>query len=313
MKKWILYGLLITAVSTKAGVQFEGALSKWIDSTFLAEGVNWNSVQNDFISLGQQNFKNCQTIDDFILSLEGTASKKAKNDKELNLAGFEDLKAFSVKANSLFEKTFQFVDHQVYQMQNLCEMTGEIEMYLDMFYFTEINLVGIGRRVLIPRILEMTVFFTDQELYKKFISLVLVQNVFEAKGISREERLNEVRSGIQIIKGKSSKNKGGSEAGPDESDPCFLGGDAGMRKFIIANVSYPEICREMGEQGKVFVQFVVDRDGSIGDIAIVKSSSDLLSKEAIRVVMLMPKWKPGYQNGEPVRIRYTLPMNFSIG
>ena len=65
-------------------------------------------------------------------------------------------------------------------------------------------------------------------------------------------------------------------------------------------------------QGKVFIQFVIERDGSITDVKVVRGVDASLDKEAVRVVQSMPKWKPGKQRGKPVRVAYTLPINFQL-
>jgi protein TonB len=97
-----------------------------------------------------------------------------------------------------------------------------------------------------------------------------------------------------------------------EVDPEFPGGESAMIKFIQENVTYPEMSREMGEQGTVYVQFVVNTDGSIQNVKVLKGVSELLDKEAVRVIKKMPNWSPGKQNGEPIRVRYQIPINFKI-
>ena len=97
-----------------------------------------------------------------------------------------------------------------------------------------------------------------------------------------------------------------------EKEPGFPGGEVAMANFIRDNVVYPELAREMGEQGTVYVQFVVNSDGTIQDVVVVKKVSELLDKEAIRVVKAMPAWTPGEQAGKKVRVRFTLPINFKI-
>lgn len=78
------------------------------------------------------------------------------------------------------------------------------------------------------------------------------------------------------------------------------------------NIRYPEICREQGIQGRVNVQFVINRDGSIVDVKVVRTPDEELGKEAVRVVKSMPKWKPARQGNRPVRQRYTLPVMFRL-
>jgi TonB family protein len=98
-----------------------------------------------------------------------------------------------------------------------------------------------------------------------------------------------------------------------EVNPEFPGGDAAMSKFIQENFKYPEKAREKGEEGTVYVEFVVKKDGSIAEVKTVLSASRLLDAEAERVIKAMPKWKPGEQNGEAVSVRYTVPFKCSLG
>ena len=83
-------------------------------------------------------------------------------------------------------------------------------------------------------------------------------------------------------------------------------------KFLQKNIKYPTISQENGVQGRVIVQFVVNRDGSIVDTQVMRGVDPYLDKEALRVVSTMPKWKPGKQRGKPVRTRFTLPVQFRL-
>ena len=98
-----------------------------------------------------------------------------------------------------------------------------------------------------------------------------------------------------------------------ESMPEFPGGQQALFKYLSENVKYPVIAQENGIQGRVICQFVVNRDGSIVDVEVVRSGGDAsLDKEAVRVIKSMPKWKPGKQRGKAVRVKYTLPVNFKL-
>ncbi len=97
-----------------------------------------------------------------------------------------------------------------------------------------------------------------------------------------------------------------------ETMPSFPGGDAALFKFLGENVKYPVIAQENGIQGRVICQFVVNRDGSIVDVEVVRPVDPSLDKEAIRVIKSMPKWSPGKQRGKSVRVKYTLPVNFKL-
>lgn len=98
-----------------------------------------------------------------------------------------------------------------------------------------------------------------------------------------------------------------------ETMPEFPGGQQALFKYLSENVKYPVIAQENGIQGRVICQFVVNKDGSIVDVEVVRSGGDAsLDKEALRVIKSMPKWKPGKQRGKAVRVKYTVPVNFRL-
>lgn len=98
-----------------------------------------------------------------------------------------------------------------------------------------------------------------------------------------------------------------------ENMPEFPNGGMGeLMKYLSANIRYPEAAHKAGIQGRVTVQFVVGKDGSIGNVSILRGVNADLDAEAIRVISSMPKWKPGTQKGEPVKVKYTVPVMFRL-
>jgi len=97
-----------------------------------------------------------------------------------------------------------------------------------------------------------------------------------------------------------------------EEQPTYPGGDEARIKFLQDNMKYPEEAKELGVQGKVFVTFVVEVDGSITDVRVLRGIGSGCDDEAIRVVKSMPKWVPGKQRGVPVRVQFNLPINFKL-
>ncbi len=97
-----------------------------------------------------------------------------------------------------------------------------------------------------------------------------------------------------------------------EQMPSFPGGNAALMEYLGKNVKYPVVAQENGVQGRVVVSFVVERDGSITDVTVVRSVDPSLDKEAARVVASMPKWIPGKQNGSAVRVKYNVPVSFRL-
>ncbi|MCD8183129.1 MAG: energy transducer TonB [Bacteroides sp.] len=97
-----------------------------------------------------------------------------------------------------------------------------------------------------------------------------------------------------------------------EQMPTFPGGPAELMKYIAHHLQYPTIAQENGVQGRVTCQFVVGSDGSVRDVTILKQLDPYCDKEAVRVIMSMPKWIPGKQNGKAVSVKYTVPIVFRL-
>ena len=97
-----------------------------------------------------------------------------------------------------------------------------------------------------------------------------------------------------------------------EQMPSFPGGPSALMQYLSSNIKYPVVAEENGVQGRVVCTFVVEKDGSITDVRVVKSVDPSLDKEAVRVVKSMPKWIPGKQNGSAVRVKYTVPVTFKL-
>ena len=97
-----------------------------------------------------------------------------------------------------------------------------------------------------------------------------------------------------------------------EQMPSFPGGDQKMYEYLSKNIKYPQIARESGIQGRVFVNFVVEPDGSVSNVMVLRGIGGGCDEEAMRVVKGMPKWTPGKQRGKAVRVSYTLPVVFKL-
>ena len=100
--------------------------------------------------------------------------------------------------------------------------------------------------------------------------------------------------------------------GAVEVMPEYLGGVNAMYEFIQKNVKYPESAKDKGIEGKVYVQFVVEKDGSLSSFNVLRGVSDDIDAEALRVLKAMPKWKPGMNDGKPVRVQFTMPFVFKL-
>jgi len=97
-----------------------------------------------------------------------------------------------------------------------------------------------------------------------------------------------------------------------EEDPEFPGGLEALSKFIADNIKYPQLAKENNITGRVFVSFVVEKDGRVGQVKILRDIGGGCGNEAVRVVKSMPRWKPGKQRGKAVRTQFNLPVNFDL-
>jgi TonB family protein len=118
---------------------------------------------------------------------------------------------------------------------------------------------------------------------------------------------------ITPLAGDSTNNKASELFVKVEEMPHFVGGDAALYDFIRTNTRYPMMEKEAGIQGKVYLKFVVEKDGGVSNISVIKSASSGLEKEAIRVIQLTDhRWIPGKNAGKAVRVYFTIPFLFSL-
>ena len=125
---------------------------------------------------------------------------------------------------------------------------------------------------------------------------------------------------FKLSDGATEKTAKKSDVNPDKNDvyqtveemPQFPGGETAMMEFVAKNIVYPEEARDKEISGRVFVKFVVEKDGSISEVKVAQGIGGGCDEEAVRVVKAMPKWKPGKQDGQPVRVSFTMPFTFKL-
>ena len=133
---------------------------------------------------------------------------------------------------------------------------------------------------------------------------------FDVKG--NDEAAGEVLKAKEVIADEKPKEEETKVFDVVEQMPQFPSKNAALFEYLSKHIKYPVIAEENGIQGRVIVTFVVERDGSITDVKVVKSVDPSLDKEAQRVVKSMPRWIPGKQNGSAVRVKYTVPVTFRL-
>lgn len=170
----------------------------------------------------------------------------------------------------------------------------------------------------------------------KFVEMIAKKDEeVKEQAITKQEEIKETQVAKETVKGDENAKsiivenpgtgtavKAPEPAAPKEPEifdraevmPTYPGGPAAMLKYLANNIRYPSLARENGLEGKVTVKFTVDKDGSIKDPIILKDGvGGGCADEAIRVIKTMPKWSPGLQRGNPVKVYYILPVSFKLG
>lgn len=137
------------------------------------------------------------------------------------------------------------------------------------------------------------------------------EEIVEEESKDEDEQIVVETPPIEIIEEPEPEPEAPIVEFPDQ-EAEFPGGIAAMRKFLAEKIKYPDIAIEMGDQGKVFVQFVVEKDGSISQVEVIRGVSKELDREAKRVVRQMPPWQPAETRGEKQRSRMRIPINFEL-
>ena len=134
-------------------------------------------------------------------------------------------------------------------------------------------------------------------------------------------RIHYIIIGLFLVAGCSLQVQGQSKDTADREiitsgwinvEPMFPGGEEARMKFLADNLKYPEELRDSAIVGRVWIGFVIEADGSITEVKVLRSLHQLLDGEAVRVTKLMPKWKPGTQRGKPVRAVFRMPVQFTL-
>ena len=157
------------------------------------------------------------------------------------------------------------------------------------------------------------------------------EEVAEEEEIKTQEELNETKVTISVADVVGTDEENGIDVAelnqnqeiaqePEQEEvffiveqmPEFPGGETALREYIAKNVKYPRNAQEIGIQGKVYVTFIVDKNGNVTNATIARSVDTALDKEALRVINSLPKWTPGKQRGQAVNVSFTVPINFVL-
>jgi TonB family protein len=137
----------------------------------------------------------------------------------------------------------------------------------------------------------------------------------DSRGLSPQQTKEEQEKATQekAMKSSQASSSGEQVYNAVEKMPTFPGGDEARIDFMMKNLKYPEQAKKNGVQGKVFVTFIVETDGSLTNVKVMRGIGAGCDEEAVRVIKLMPKWTPGIEKGKPVKVQFVLPIKFALG
>jgi protein TonB len=152
-----------------------------------------------------------------------------------------------------------------------------------------------------------------QEQPKPAESLVLVEDEMEFEEVEIKSTEFFETTSVEVVPME------GEDLVPEDSvfiiveeEPVFPGGISALLRTISQNIEYPEIAKETGTKGRVFVNFVVNQQGKVEQVKVIRGVDPLLDREAARVISNLPDWTPGKQRGKPVKVAFTVPINFQL-
>lgn len=314
----LFYIFFSSMLLSQSGV--EDQTEQWFDSAFVANNINWSETESEFLRFSKTNFEQVDSLEEFYQTLmTNTSQSNPKKLPSIKTSGFNTLDRFADISAQLIPELQHHILRVIEGSGKWCRSNKFTDYYFILHEISYWSLESTNIYSLISRLLTLKDGVKNPTLYHKMVLLVIVEKLFNNyEFFSRNTKAELAYSQITVTKVKKTKQKRTSKNDSSDSsdsgftDPCFLGGESTMIRYLQNNVNYPEEAQQKGIDGTVYISFVVGVDGSISDLGIEKSPHIILSKETIRVVENMPNWKPGTQGETKIRVRYTLPLKFTI-
>ena len=317
--------VLLIGISSIIFANAQNDLNSWLDSTYTANNISQNDADAEFSTYAQENYKKATNVSGFISQFK--PKKRNKGPKEFNLSHKLNYPTLSSIAH-LGTNHFKALEQELYRiiMVNGLEKDRNAFTYL-WIYINHLNNLPLNDtrpNDMAYELFELKKYMLAEDvLFERIALIILARKIFLANNyINSDALVNKTYPKTKVVYLGKENNEDDDSTGADiegptpdfaEVDPCFIGGMDNMISFIVLNINYPEKAREVGDQGIVFVKLVVDKDGGITDVGIRKGVKKILDREATRVIQLMPKWIPGEQLSEPVKVNFTIPINFRLG
>jgi len=295
----------------------EPILERYLDSIFEINNVDYVTLESELLNYTKINYKKLNSIEDLIDYGSTKLSQKTKNFSKQYLSDFQNLKLLSYYTNSTI-KEFEELNSEIIEMNNLWE---EAKLPSRLYIFLhEINYWGLNvykPSSLASKLQELYLSTSNKSLANKIAIFILTEKIYNSNHYVN--RIHVCESAHHNIKISTAQKKiilpstEDAKAFASTIDPPkFPGGEDLMIRFIVNNFEYPRKAIEQEIQGLIKTSFILDQNGIIKNIKIIESNNLILSKEAYRIFQSMPKWRPAFQEGKAIPVKFIFEVKFDL-
>ena len=304
MRHLIIFLLLI---SSKGWAKSSAIIENQLDSIVISFDLSWDQIEKEFSLYAQRNYK-VQNFNDFLEKFNPEkphkGSKKYVIDKK---SKYENLHKLGKNTNAIFSNLENVIGVEIkknkwYKSANAGTYTWVYSQFFCNYPFNHYRPNHFTQILL-----WLKTDLNNDQLFEKFALIALSKKIFYDNNFHETPKSLPQKSNASLTVQTPIPEKMDAEV-----EPQFIGGEEIMVRFLMLYLFYPKDAIIMGDKGIVYVQYVINKDGSISNIVVRKGVSNTLDKEAVRVVSLMPNWMPGIQNGKYVRVRFTIPIQFNL-
>ncbi len=288
-------------------------INNYLDSIFISNNLDYKKIQDEYLFYFKRNYKSFKSIEGSVHYFSQEKKEKMKSFTSKYLNELNLLKDLSVTTHS----AFMDFEKKVLSILNEEDLWGK-DVFLTRLYVVlhEINYWDLNcfkPTYISNKIVPLYHASNDTALTNKIAVFVLIEKIYKRNQyINRALICQSKNYKINIEMDVEYETSLNNEESFDIVHPIFPGGKELKLKFISDNLEYPVKAIDHNIKGTVLASFFVSESGDITNVKICKSPSDILSKETIRLIRSMPKWKPGTINNESAKIKHTIPIHFEL-
>ncbi|MFD1551744.1 hypothetical protein DNU06_02410 [Putridiphycobacter roseus] len=312
MKKPLLTWLIfLSSFASTAQNAFETSLEKYLDSLFIANEVDFMASKDDFFAYSKSNYKKVTSIKDFAIYAEHKIKTKEKSFEKEDLKSYKKFYYLGIVAKNNSEA----LENKLYDLVQQYNLWDSINI-VTKAYFTLHELNYWGYNTYKPHKIGCTVknlyaYTQANNMMDKLALFLLADKICKANYFVNPSYTCESKCAKLAVKMDMDSRNAYPVDSTDIFEPAqFINGNDALNSYINKNLFYPE--KAFGQNGIVYISFVITEIGEVTNVQVVKSPSEFLSKESIRLVQSFPKWKPAQKNGQSTPMKMTLPIQFKL-